>query len=125
MSDERAAALIEKMKQERGGKLWPAFEYVARLDPDFLEGYNAATRQVFNYGAAAEDRAVDAKVKELIAIALLASVRGSTTGSHIRKCYELGATRREVLESLEVAYQVTGAPAFEFGVQCMMEIDDA
>ena len=38
MSEERAAALIEQMKAQRGGKLWPAFEYVARIDPDFLEG---------------------------------------------------------------------------------------
>ena len=115
--------LVAEMRRQRNGNLPAMFEYLAKIDPDFLAGYNAATLRVFNYSEGAEDRALDARMKELIAVALLASVRGGTTKRHIAAAYRHGASKREVVEALEVAFQITGAPSMEFGIHCMMDLD--
>ena len=114
--------LIEKMKAQRKGKLLPAFEYLAEVDPDFLEAYNNMAVLNFSYPPATGRRALDAKTQELLAIALLASVHGETTPNHIRRALELGATEREVVEALEMTLPITGAAGMEFGLSHLMAI---
>jgi alkylhydroperoxidase/carboxymuconolactone decarboxylase family protein YurZ len=117
------AELIEKMRAQRGGRLHRIFEYLGSIDSEFLEAYNDLAILNFNYAEAAAGRALDAKVKELIAVALLAAVRGNTTRHHLRRALELGATRREIVEALEMAMHITGAPSLEFGLAELMALD--
>jgi alkylhydroperoxidase/carboxymuconolactone decarboxylase family protein YurZ len=118
-----ATKLLAEMRRQRNGKLHPVFEYLSAIDPEFLEAYNQLAVLNFNYAEAAEGRILDAKVKELIAIALLASVRGNTTRQHIRRALDLGATKREIIEALAMAMHITGAPSLEFGLSEMMQLD--
>ena len=67
---ERAEALIAHMKKARG-YIYPEWEFAARQDPDFVDAYN----RIYELGLG-EGRHVSAKVREFIAIALLA-FRGS------------------------------------------------
>ena len=64
-----------------------------------------------------------AKLKELIAVALLAAVRGNTTRAHIQKALSHGASRREVVEALEMSMHITGAPSLEFGLSQLMALE--
>lgn len=116
-------ALLVTMRRQRGGKVHPVFEYLSKADPRFLKAYNDLAVLNFNYGPTSAGRAIPAKMKELIAIALLAAVRGDTTRDHIRKALTLGATRREVVEALEMSMHITGAPSLEFGLSHMMALE--
>jgi alkylhydroperoxidase/carboxymuconolactone decarboxylase family protein YurZ len=115
--------LVKTMRGQRDGHVAKAFEYLAEIDPEFVAAYNQVAVLNFNYGEAAEHRELDARSKELIAIALLASVRGNTTRQHIRRALALGASRREIVEALEMAMHITGAPSLEFGLSEMMKLD--
>ena len=61
----------------------------------------------------------------LIAVALLASAHGNTTRQHIKRALALGASKREVVEALEVSMHITGAPSLEYGLSEMMALECA
>jgi alkylhydroperoxidase/carboxymuconolactone decarboxylase family protein YurZ len=115
--------LLNRMRRERKGPVHPVWEYLDGVDPEFLAAYNDVAVLNFNYGRAPQGRALNAKVKELIAVALLAAVRGDTTRQHIEKAMAHGASRREVVEALEMAMHITGAPSLEFGLVQLMEVE--
>lgn len=58
--------LIARMQAARG-YIYPEWELAATMDPDFTEAYN----QIYELGLG-EGRHVSAKVREFVAIALLA-----------------------------------------------------
>ncbi|MCC6344655.1 MAG: carboxymuconolactone decarboxylase family protein [Bryobacterales bacterium] len=116
--------VLTKMRIQRKGKVHPAFVYLDGIDRPFLEAYNSLAVLNFAYGREAKGRAMPAKIKELIAIALLAAVRGDTTRDHIRKAISHGASRREIVEALEMSMHITGAPSLEFGLMQLMAVDE-
>ncbi len=115
--------LLTKMRRQRKGDVHSVFEYLGGIDRTFLQAYNELAVLNFNYGNAAKGRALPAKLKELIAVALLAAVRGNTTRAHIQKALSHGASRREVVEALEVSMHITGAPSLEFGLSQLMALE--
>ena len=80
---QRSEALIARMKKARG-YIYSEWEFAARKDPDFVEAYN----RIYELGLG-DGRHVSAKVREFIAIALLA-FRGSEKGALVahmqRRC---------------------------------------
>ncbi len=116
-------SLVERMRRQRNNHLHHVFEYLAAIDPEFLEAYNDIAVLNFNYAEAAEGRSLDVRTKELIAIALLAAVRGGTLRQHIRRAFSLGVSRRDVVEALEMAMHISGAPSLEYGLTEMMALD--
>jgi len=115
--------LLEKMRRQRGGDSPRFFEYLASIDAEFLDVYNELALRNFNYADGAVNRTLDTKTKELIAIALLVSVHGNTTRQHMQRALALGATKREIVEALEMALHITGAPSLEFGLTELMALD--
>src|SRR5215510_6732577 len=93
---QRAEALIARMKAVRG-YIYPEWEFAARQDPDFVETYN----RIYEQGLG-EGKYVSAKVREFVAIALLAFRGGEKAGlvAHMRRAIRLGATREEIFEIL-------------------------
>jgi len=122
---KRSSALLAKMRRQRGGHVAAPFEYLDAVDREFLKAYNEVAVLNFSYGDAGRTRVLDARTKELIAVALLVTVRGDTTQQHMRKALEHGASLREVVEALEMAMQVCGAPALEFGLRKLMDLEPA
>ncbi|PYN84423.1 MAG: hypothetical protein DMD87_27645 [Candidatus Rokuibacteriota bacterium] len=115
---ERADALIARMKQARG-YIYPEWEFAARQDPDFVEAYN----RIYELGLG-EGRHVSAKVREFIAIALLA-FRGSEKAAlvaHMERAMRLGATREELFEVLETCMVPGGAPTFHRGLSALLDL---
>src|SRR3989441_4405354 len=123
MSDDnramRAEQLIARMQAARG-YIYPEWEFAARQDPEFVEAYN----RIYEL-ALGEGQHVSAKVREFVAIALLA-FRGSEKAAliaHMRRAIRLGATREELFEVLESCMVPGGAPTFHQGLSALLEIE--
>src|SRR6266852_9452409 len=88
---QRAEALIARMKEARG-YIYPEWEFAARLDPDFVETYN----RIYELGLG-QGRHVSAKVREFVAIAILAFRGAEKAGlvAHMKRAMRFGATREE------------------------------
>jgi alkylhydroperoxidase/carboxymuconolactone decarboxylase family protein YurZ len=122
MSDEdratQAEQLIARMKAARG-YIYPEWELAARTDPDFTEAYNRI------YEPLGEGRHVSAKVREFVAIALLA-FRGADREAlvaHMQRAIRLGATKEELFEVLEATLVPGGAPTFHRGLSALLEVE--
>ena len=116
MSDiaQKAEALIEKMKKDRG-YIYPEWEFAARSDPDFVEAYNNLYRAALNDG-----QALTAKTRELIALGILAYRRDvDSVKAHILRAMRLGATQQEILEAVETTIVPGGAPTFFVGLSAL------
>ena len=115
---ERADALIARMKKARG-YIYPEWEFAARQDPDFVEAYN----RIYELGLG-EGQHVSAKVREFVAIALLAFRGGERAGlvAHMERAIRFGATREEIFEVLETCLIPGGAPTFHRGLSALMEV---
>jgi alkylhydroperoxidase/carboxymuconolactone decarboxylase family protein YurZ len=115
----RSEALIARMKEARG-YIYPEWEFAARQDPEFVETYH----RIYELGLG-EGKHVPAKVREFVAIALLA-FRGSDKASlvaHMKRAIRLGATREELFEVLETCLVPGGAPTFHRGLSALLEVD--
>jgi AhpD family alkylhydroperoxidase len=123
MVDRRNAKRIEKlkkaMKKERGYVL-PEWAYIAEKDVDFMEGYNNLYEKGLTDG-----KALPAKTRELIAIALLA-YRGLNNAvyEHSKRALRLGATKQELLEAIETSMVPGGAPTLSVGLQALVRIEE-
>jgi AhpD family alkylhydroperoxidase len=123
MADETRAKrirnLIETMRKERG-YLPAQWAYLAERDVDFMEAYN----RLYNRGLT-DGRALPARTRELIAIAILA-YRGLNDAvyDHCKRALKLGATEEELLEAIETMIIPGGAPTFATGLQALMRIED-
>jgi len=116
--EQRADALIARMKQARG-YIYPEWEFAARQDHEFVEAYN----RIYELGLG-EGRHISAKVREFVAIALLA-FRGSEKAAliaHMHRAMRLGATREELFEVLESCVVPGGAPTFHRGLSALLEL---
>lgn len=120
-NDDRATQaeqLIARMKAARG-YIYPEWELAARTDPAFTEAYN----HIYEL-ALGEGKHVSAKVREFVAIALLA-FRGAdreTLVAHMQRAIRLGATKDELFEVLEATMVPGGAPTFHRGLNALLDI---
>ena len=117
---KRADALIARMKAARG-YIYPEWEFAARQDPEFLEAYN----RIYELGLG-EGRHVAAKVREFVAIALLAFRGADRAGlvAHMQRAIKLGATPEELFEVLETCLVPGGAPTFHRGLGALLDVVD-
>jgi alkylhydroperoxidase/carboxymuconolactone decarboxylase family protein YurZ len=117
---DRAEALIARMKEARG-YIYPEWEFAARQDPEFVEAYN----YIYELGLG-EGKHLPAKVREFVAIALLAFRGAERAGlvAHMRRAMRLGATREELFEVLETCLVPGGAPTFHRGLSALLELGD-
>ena len=114
----KADALIARMKKARG-YIYPEWEFAARQDPEFVETYN----RIYELGLG-EGKHVSAKVREFVAIALLAFRGAEKTGlvAHMERAIRFGATREELFEVLETCLIPGGAPTFHRGLSALLEV---
>ena len=87
--------------------------------PDVMQGFNAMA------GAAGKDGVLDAKTKELIAIALSVSVRcDPCLGYHTQALAKLGCTREELAEALGMAVYMGGGPSLMYAARASAAFDE-
>jgi AhpD family alkylhydroperoxidase len=119
--DEQAKKqkLMEKMKKERG-YLYPSWVYMVDKDVDFMEVYDSIYERVLEDG-----KALPAKMRELIAIAILAfRGQGEAVYLHAKRALRLGATKQELLEAFETMMVPGGVPTFGMGLAALLRIEE-
>lgn len=86
---------------------------------DTLRGFTAMAQ------AATKDGALDAKTKELIAIALSVSVRcDPCLGFHTQALVKLGCTRAELADALGMAVYMGGGPSLMYAARASAAFDE-
>jgi AhpD family alkylhydroperoxidase len=87
--------------------------------PDVMKAFNELGR------AATAPGVLDAKTKELIALALSVAVRcDPCIGFHARSLVKLGATRQELDETLAVATYMGGGPSLMYAASAVAAFDE-
>lgn len=91
---------------------------LARAHPDAILSFSDLGRAVYMDGE------LSAKMKELIALAIGITVRcGGCLGHHAKACFDLGATREEVVEAIGVAVHMGGGPSLVYGSEALNAFD--
>jgi alkylhydroperoxidase/carboxymuconolactone decarboxylase family protein YurZ len=116
MTDDRHRELREAFIEARG--FWtPLWDGILDLDPDFFEAYLQFSSVPWRSGP------LDAKVKELVYIAMDAAATHLFVPGirqHMRNAIELGVTREEIMEVLELT-STLGIHACNIGVPILVE----
>lgn len=74
--------------------------------------------------AATRPGALDTKTKELIALAIgIAGRCDGCIGFHTEAAIRQGATRDEIIETIDVATYMGGGPSFVYGAQALQAFD--
>ncbi len=75
--------------------------------------------------AALTEGALSVKQKELIATAIAIAARcDGCIGSHVSGALRAGATRQELVETIDVAVLMGGGPALIYGTQALAAVDE-
>jgi AhpD family alkylhydroperoxidase len=86
--------------------------------PEVMDGFRALM------GASLSDGALDAKTKELIALAIGISVRcDGCIAHHAKAVHRAGASRAEAVETIGVAISMGGGPSTVYGVDALAAFD--
>ncbi len=119
---EERQAYLQKMQEDRG-YLLDFHRILAQEDLPFLKNYDGLLQAAYLDPA----KLADKKTRELILIAILVSVRSTREHirTHIALVKEMGATRKEVLEVIEMCLPPAGLPAFMQGFDIWREVYEA
>ncbi len=97
-------------------KLGSAFR---KESPDTLNAFLSLQKAAFAPGA------METKYKELIAVAIAINVRcDGCIGSHAEAAVKAGASREELIETINVAILMGGGPAVIYGTQALAAVDE-
>lgn len=104
--NELAGGLSKMVGQVRGGV------------PEVMKGFSAMAK------AATADGALDAKTKELIALALGIAARcDGCLAFHAKAVVDLGGTRDEVMETIAMSVYMGGGPSLMYGALALEAYD--
>lgn len=103
---------------EQRGYHFSSFEWLAAHDPEFEKVRLSMVDMTY----LRKNSAVPAKYKELLAAAILAYRGYNSTGKHLKRALQEGASVREVLEVLELAAIPGGMPTLHFGMDALVEL---
>ncbi len=87
---------------------------LAQAAPDVMKAFGAL------HDAAAKERALNAKTKELIALALSVAAHCiPCITAHVGAAIRAGVTREEVAEAIEIAVLMGGGPGLSYGAMAL------
>ena len=117
--DQERRDYLQKMQEERG-YLLDFHRVLVEEDFGFLKSYNSLLQSAYLNPSTVND----SKTKELILIGVLVAVRSlpEHIRTHMQVAKQLGATRKEVLEVVEMCLPPAGIPAFMEGFALWREV---
>ena len=115
---EEAQEYIDGMAKKRGYVL-DYHKVMAAQDFEVLKATNGLVSAAY-----LEERRLDRKTKELLFILSLTVMRASKghIQSHIRVALDLGLSKEEILEAIEIALPEAGIVAFQEGFDAWREV---
>jgi 4-carboxymuconolactone decarboxylase len=118
MVEAEKQAFVDKMYRDRGYIL-DFHKVMVAEDLDFLKVYDQLIQ-----GAYTNKRTLDAKTKEILYTVILTAVKASVDHikSHVKLALDYGATKKEVLEALEICIPAAGVPAFMTGFEAWKQV---
>lgn len=110
---EDKQAFVDRMFKERGYIL-DFHKVMAAEDFEFLKAYEQMIQAGYT-----KKRTLDAKTKELLYTVILTAVKANVDHikSHIKMALDYGATKKEILEALEICIPAASVPAFMIGFE--------
>lgn len=114
-------AYVDEMARERGYVL-DYHKVMARQDFDVLQAANGLVDAAY-----LSQRTLDRRTKELIFIVSLTVMRASKghIKSHIQVALDLGVSKEEILEAIEISLPEAGVVAFQTGFEAWREVTGA
>lgn len=114
--EEKVQQLLDRARK-CPGYVYPFHEYLARHDYEWAETYQSWYEQV------RAERWLPLKYKELLFITA-ACIKYHETGirTHITKALELGASKEEILETIEVATHTGGGGVPVIAIRILLEV---
>ena len=95
-------------------EVWQSVGRLAETSPDTIAGYQAL------HGAGAKTNHLDAKIRELICIAVAVTTRcDGCIANHVKRAVELGASKEEIVEALGVAVAMNAGAALAYSGRAM------
>ena len=109
---------MSKSYPEITGRIVGGIRTLRKNIPETMQGFNSMA------GAATKPGALDAKTKELIALAIGVATRcDGCIGFHMEALVKLGATRAEVEEGLGMAIYMGGGPALMYAADALLAFE--
>lgn len=118
---EEQQAYVDEMVEKRGYVL-DYHKVMAKQDFEVLQAANGLVSAAY-----LKERRLDRKTKELIFIVSLTVMRASKghIQSHIRVALDLGLSKEEILEAIEISLPEAGIVAFQEGFDAWREVTGA
>ena len=118
--DERQA-YVDEMAEKRGYVL-DYHKVMAEQDFEVLQAANGLIEAAY-----LKERRLDRKTKELLFIVSLTVMRASKghIQSHIRVALDLGLSKEEILEAIEITLPEAGVVVFQEGFEAWREVTGA
>lgn len=115
--DEDYVADFSRRWKEMSGYVYPQYEFLAREDPEFAEAFYSMM------SAWRREYAMPLQYKEmLILMGSSIKMQEFAVKTHMRKAFELGATKQEMLELVEVVLLSGGGAAMVIALRVLMEL---
>ena len=120
-TQEEKQAYIDEMAKKRGYVL-DYHKVMAEHDFEVLEATNGLVSAAY-----LDERRLDRKTKELLFIVSLTVMRASKghIQSHIRVALDLGLSKEEILEAIEITLPEAGVVVFQEGFDAWREVTGA
>ena len=120
-TEEEKQAYVDEMAQKRGYVL-DYHQVMAEQDFEVLQAANGLVNAAY-----LKERRLDRKTKELLFIISLTVMRASKghIQSHIRVALDLGVSKEEILEAIEITLPEAGVVVFQEGFEAWREVTGA
>ena len=120
-TQEEKQAYIDEMAEKRGYVL-DYHKVMAEQDFEVLQAANGLVNAAY-----LKERRLDRKTKELLFIISLTVMRASKSHiqSHIRVALDLGVSKEEILEAIEITLPEAGVVVFQEGFEAWREVTGA
>lgn len=107
--------ILEEFRRHRGS-VRRTHEILAREDPQMLETFLKYHKEVYNKPR------IPPKTKELITLCVSAALLWPGTKAHVNKALDVGLTKEEIVEALEITSFSAGMHSLFFGLVALDDV---
>jgi alkylhydroperoxidase/carboxymuconolactone decarboxylase family protein YurZ len=114
--EKRKQKLLKEVEALRPDRQVSRWAYMAEFDVDYVAAFNELYRVMHS------TRILPAKYREIIISVLLACRLADRLPTHLDRALDAGASEGELLEGLQLAQMIFGAPSLLYGVDALQGV---